>query len=210
MRTAARREEGFTLIELTIAMSVFMVVLVLFAAAIGQFTSATTRTVQLADQGNEARTVYNLFDRSVRIAAAVNRPQKVGNNWYVEWLTSVTTPNLCTQWVLRTDTHTLALRTWVPVSTGTTTPTDWRTVSLDAVNTTAQAPFVFTPATMTSPVQRLGISLYYRRSSAIAATLSTSDFVALNSGISTVTNPDVNSDGVSDKEVCTDISNRRP
>jgi hypothetical protein len=81
---------------------------------------------------------------------------------------------------------------------------------LDTVNTTAQAPFIFTAATMDSPVQRLGISLYYRRSSAVAATLSTSDFVALNTSISSVTNPDVNNDGASDKEVCTDITNRRP
>ncbi|GLY16837.1 prepilin-type N-terminal cleavage/methylation domain-containing protein [Kineosporia rhizophila] len=206
----ARGEDGLTLIEMIVAMTIFGAVLGMFVTVVANFTAMTTKTVNLADQSADARVVYNLFDRSVRSASAVNRPQRTGNNWYVEWLSTVTDPELCTQWVLRTDTDTLALRTWVPVSSGTTTPSNWRTVSTDVVNTNAQAPFVFTAATMTSPLQSLGVNLYYQRGADTGPTQSNTTFVLLNSGISALSNPDVNDDDVSDKEVCTDIANRRP
>src|SRR5689334_5216884 len=110
VRRSDTSDTGLTLTELMIAMSIFMAVLTLFATAIVNFTSAATKTVQISDQGTDARSVYNLFDRLVRSAEAINRPQRTGNNVYVEWLTTVTSPELCTQWVFRIDTNTLAVR----------------------------------------------------------------------------------------------------
>lgn len=203
-------DAGLTLTEMTVAMSVFGAVLALFIGSMSTFIGLATRTVTITSQDSDAQAVYNLFDRSVRSATSINRPQRVGNNWYVEWLGSASSPSLCTQWVLRTDTATLAVRTWVPVATGTTTPSAWRTVATDIVNTSTQQPFVLTPATLTVPIQRFGINLWFRRSTTAAATATSTSFVALNSGLDSVSNPDVNADGVSDKEVCTDISARRP
>jgi prepilin-type N-terminal cleavage/methylation domain-containing protein len=221
MLTAARRsagaagepgesgQAGFTVTELVVAMSIFAVLLAIFGAAIVSFTSATTRTLQTSDQATEARNAFNLFDRQVRSAAAVNRPQLVGANWYVEYRNEAAIPSVCTQWVLRTGTSTLAVRTWVSGVSAVATPSAWRTISTAVVNTPAQPPFSFTAATVTSPRQQLTIDLRFRRGTS-PATVETSTFTAANTSTSTVSNPDVDTDGRSDTQVCQDIPVVRP
>jgi len=190
-------------------MTVFGAVLAMFVGSLSAFMGMSARTVTISTQDNDARAIYTRFDRSVRTATSVNRPQRVGNNWYVEWLTAASATSLCTQWVLRTDSATLAVRTWVPVAIGTTTPSAWRTVATDVVNTADQQPFSLAPATLQTPVQRLALSFWLRRDTTTAATLTATTFVALNSGLGSPSNPDTDQNGVSDKEVCTDIPSRR-
>jgi prepilin-type N-terminal cleavage/methylation domain-containing protein len=208
-------DSGFSLIELIVAMSIFGALLVLFATTILNFTTATTRTVQTSDQGSEARDVFNLFDRQVRSASAINRPVEVGTNWYVEFRTDALPPSTCTQWVLRTATHTLATRSWITGVTPPATPSSWRTIATDVVNLTGplsaggQPPFTFTLATVTSPRQQLITSLRFKQGTS-PATVSTSTFSAANTSTSTVTNPDVNVDGISDSQVCQEIASPRP
>ena len=201
------QDSGYTMVELVVAMGIFSVLLAVFAVTIENFTRATIVSVQTSDQSTQARTIFNLFDKQVRSSSAINRPVLVGGNWYVEFRTDAISPSTCTQWVLRTSTQTLAVRTWTTGVTAVSTPGSWRTLATD-VSSTGQ-PFTFTAGTTEVPNQQLAIDLRYRKGTG-PVTSSRSTFTAQNTNVSTVTNADVNADGVSDTQVCRDISNARP
>ncbi len=201
-------QAGFSLVELVVAMSIFAVILGIFAVTIVNFSNATTRTVATSDQTSTARTVYDLLDKQVRQADAIGRPALVGTNWYVEYRDSTVNPAICTQWVVRTATGTLAMRQW---TTGVSTPVvgAWQALATDDTNPAAgQAPFSFTPATTASPFQQLTVYLSFQAGGPAKATVITSTFTAVNSSTSTSTNPDPTSSSYA--AVCQDIANARP
>lgn len=195
---------GFTLVEMLFAMMIFVVLMSVFAAGISDFSRSTVRTMQTSDQTTQSRVIFNLLDRQVRSAAAINRPVQVGTNWYLEYRNDSVIPSTCTQWVYRRATSTLAVRTW-NTDTGSTPPVPaWRVLATDVVNTAAEPPFAFTAATGTVPLQGLSVSLrFQRRNSPLL--VSTSRFTARNSTVLTESNPDVNADGVSDYQFCQDF-----
>jgi prepilin-type N-terminal cleavage/methylation domain-containing protein len=210
---AGAGQAGFSLVELIVAMSIFAVILSIFGLTIVNFSNATARTIATSDQSTTSRTVYNLLDKQVRAADAINRPVLVGTNYYLEFRNSTVSPPICVQWVDRTATSTLAVRQWVTGGTTTVTPTDWRSLALDDVNATsdAQPPFAFTPATSSIPYQQLTVSLRFRQGTSASASVLNSSFTAANSSTSSVTNADVNNDGVSDTQVCaSDLTSFRP
>jgi type II secretory pathway pseudopilin PulG len=197
------------MIEMLFAMGIFGVLLVIFASAVSDFSGATVRTLRTSDQSTQSRVAFDRFDGQLRSVSAINRPVLVGANWYVEYRSDAFVPSTCTQWVLRTDTHTLATRTWVTGVTAVATPTAWQTLATNVMNTTAQPPFGFVPSTTAVPLQRLSVSLRYQQPNG-PLTLTSSTFAARNSTTSTVTNPDADGDGDSDTEVCKDITGVRP
>jgi prepilin-type N-terminal cleavage/methylation domain-containing protein len=213
-----RDDEGFTLVELLVAMGIFSVLLAIFAAAVTSFSRTTLRTSQTSDQTSQARTAMDLFDRGLRSASEINRPVLVGSNWYVEYRSDAVLPNTCTQWVLRTapGTQVLARRTWV-TDVATPTPSAWRTVATNVVNTNDPAadaarridPFSFEWATPAIPRQRLAVRLRVQQGSG-PLTRYDSTFAARNTSTLTRTNPDANTDNHSDYEVCQDITGARP
>jgi prepilin-type N-terminal cleavage/methylation domain-containing protein len=182
-------DSGFTLVELLVAMGIFSVLLAVFAASMTSFSRSTVRTFRTSDQSSQSRTVFDLFDKQVRSASAITQPGlgTSGLNWYVEYLNDAVVPSKCTQWVLRTDTHTVAVRSWTSGATASSAATVWRPLATDVVNTTAQVPFGFLASTTNVPRQRLTVSLRFRQGSG-PLTLSTSTFVARNTSTSTGTN----------------------
>jgi prepilin-type N-terminal cleavage/methylation domain-containing protein len=180
-------ESGFTLIELLVAMGIFAVLMAIFSTSMADFSRSTVRTYRTSDQTTQSRVVFNLFDKQVRAASVITHPALVGLNWYVEYRNDAVTPSTCTQWVLRTDTHALAFRSWTAGASAASTVSAWRTVVTDAANTTAQAPFGFTASTTDVPRQSLSVSLLFRQGTG-PVTVSNSVFVARNSTTSTVTN----------------------
>lgn len=195
---ATTGDDGFTLVEFIVAMGIFAGLLAIFATAVSSFASTTVRINRTADQSAHARTAFNLLDKQVRAATAINPPgaNTANVNWYVEFQQVALLPNTCTQWVLRTDTHTLAMRTWVSGPTTAQTPTPWRTIATDVVNystpsTTATnvAPFTFTAATAGLEKQQLSVNLLFRQSLTGPVTTIGSTYVARNSSSTSVTNP---------------------
>lgn len=184
--TVERDDSGFTLVELIVAMSIFAALLAIFGVAVQSFSKSTVRTLQTSDQSTQARVVYSRFDKQVRSAYAISVPGLVGVKWYVEYLDTTVDPNVCTQWVLRTDTHVLETRKW---NDGATTAPAWRQSATNVANTTAaaQAPFVLTKSTTTVPLQQLSVRLRYQQGSG-PLTVSNSVFTARNSLISSPTN----------------------
>jgi prepilin-type N-terminal cleavage/methylation domain-containing protein len=209
---AGDRQSGFSLVELIVAMSIFAVILAIFGITLVNFSSATARTAATSDQSTTARTVYNLFDKQVRAADAINRPVLVGTNYYLEFENTTVNPGICIQWVDRTATNTLAYRQWA-VSATTVVAGAWQTVATTDVNTTSggQPPFQFAPATTADPFQQLTINLQFKQANgAASATVVTSTFTAANSSTSSKSNPDLDGNGVSDSPVCQNIATFQP
>ena len=196
-------QAGFSLVELIVAMSIFAVILAIFGITIVNFSNATARTAATSDQATTARTVYNLFDKQVRSADAVNRPGWAGTNYYVEYENTTASPTVCTQWVVRTATATLATRTWTTGTGSADTPGAWRTVATNGSNATtdSQPPFQFTAATTASPFQQLTLNLRFKQGGNASATVLTSTFTAANSSTSSKSNA-ADSTGASASPIC--------
>ncbi len=205
-------DRGTTLIEVIVAMSIFSVIITIFGVAVTQWTQSIVRGDAIADQTSAARTAFDFLDRQVPAASAVNYPVLSGSSWYLEFRTDATSPSTCTQWRLDTDTQLLQWRTW-PTDTGVLgTPTAWRTAATGVVNSVdpSQKPFSMDKVDAQYAQQRLDMRLRLQQSTG-PVTQSNATFTARNTSPTTQTDADVNNDGVSDNEVCTDISGtRRP
>jgi prepilin-type N-terminal cleavage/methylation domain-containing protein len=185
---AARRgdDSGLTIVELLVAMGIFGVLLAIFSSAMMSLSKATVRTLQRSTQTSESRTIFDLFDKQVRSASAVNSAGlgTSGLNWYVEYKNEIAVPTTCTQWVLRTDTDTLAFRTYTD---GAVAGSTWRTVAKDVVNTTTQPPFALTVSSAAIPMQRLSLNLRFQKGKG-PLSLSNSVFTARNTSTATDSN----------------------
>jgi prepilin-type N-terminal cleavage/methylation domain-containing protein len=204
MRAARTRRDdsGFTLVELLVAMSLVGVLVAVFMAAVTQMTRATVRVQNVTTSSDEARRVYERFERQFRSASEVNRPVRTGTTWYLEFRTSATgtTTAQCTQWRYLASAGQVQLRTWSDVSSPVAGA--WVTVGSRVVNDpVTQPPFAFAPADLTYSRQRVTLDL--RASSGVPGSARVSGLVvARNSSPNSVTNADGNGDGVSDNQVC--------
>jgi Tfp pilus assembly protein PilV len=205
----ARREAGFSLIEYSVSMGIFAVVIGITVSGVAFMARDTVKTTNLSTTTDQTRQAFTKLDRQVRYASAINMPGKnaAGNRWYVDFLgldgDGVST---CYQWRLDTTTHQLGYRQWVP--TATTLPADFITVASNISNDTsaAEAPFVFVRADTDTPLQGIDVNLLGEKASAGnqnkgTVTVDTS-LSARNSSVSSQTNEDANNDGVSDNPVC--------
>ena len=195
-------DAGWTLAEVVVVMTVTAVLLAAvgtaLVAAIGAYSSVLDES--LAD--DRGRVILDRFDRDLRQASSVNLPQRVGNAWFVEYLTDVRDtgePSTCTQWRLDSGTHTLDVRTWT--TTATQAP-QWGTAATGVVNDpSTQPPFAVTLASSTVAHEQLTIELHLLLSHAGAATRAA--VAARNSSTASPSNTDADGDGASDTPVCT-------
>ena len=197
-------DSGYTLVELIVSMSILAFLIAIFMAAITQEYKNTVRTQAVSTSADETLRTMNRLDHTIRYAGAVNRPVEVGTNWYLEYQTTATLNGaqpVCTQWKFDSTADTVAYRTWT-VTGGAVTPTPFITTSTHVVNNPAtQQPFTFLPADPVYTKQRVVVWLIVQNSRGNGAQIQ-STFTALNTSTATVTNPDLDSNGVSDTQVC--------
>jgi prepilin-type N-terminal cleavage/methylation domain-containing protein len=177
---ARRRESGYTLIEMLVAMGLMSVLIGIFMAGIVQMTKSAVRVQNVNNSTDEVRRAFDRMDRQLRYASAVNTPGQTGSDWYVEFLTTATgtATGQCTLWRLVNSTHRLQYRTWVPASA---TASTWITVASNVVNDpTTQPPFTLTPANNTYTRQQVALYLKVSNGQPGGAEVSAS-FIARNS-----------------------------
>ena len=202
-------DSGFTLTELLVSMAIFAIVITVFMGAMVSITHATARAQEVANAGDSVRMAFQMLDRQIRYAEAINSPG-VGSSGahYFEFLTSAQRDGelpLCTQWRFDPVEGTLAYRTWRDVTVGTVS--DWREVAdwmrNDLSGATPRTPFTLLSTGGSRTRQELVVSFDAGRTptSEAGADVATS-FVARNSSAGSITN-DNNKDGVSDAFVCT-------
>ncbi|MGY1550222.1 PulJ/GspJ family protein [Microbacterium sp. A588] len=123
-RLDRRDEQGYTLVELLVAMGVFSVFLVLFISAIVSVSRASTQARVDAQTSSSVGIAMQRIERSVRYADSINYPGSNAGASYVEWRTDATSASsgvdTCTQLRYTAGDGKLAMRTWDAASSPST------------------------------------------------------------------------------------------
>ena len=206
---AGAPDQGFTVIELMIAMAIFSIFIGIVLSAIVSITKASTKVQVTAQSTSTELAVFERLDHQIRYADSIDWPG-VGSpsgDMYIEFRTPASstatgTSPLCTQWRYDIATRSLQSRTWSDV-TGATPPTLWETYLTNMPNDGGSTyPFKLTPAaTGSSTMQELTLTLDSGNAAVKGAAVSTT-FVARNSSISSPSNTDNTTPGTSDTPIC--------
>jgi Tfp pilus assembly protein PilW len=200
--TAEEPDAGWTVVEVVVAMTIASALLAAVGWALVGAIGAYSHVLDESLADDRGRVILDRVDRDLRQVSSVNLPERVGNLWFVEYLTDVKdtgNPSTCTQWRLDTGTHTLDVRSWT--STATEAP-QWGTAATGVVNDpSTQPPFTVTSASSTVAHQQLTVELHLRLSHGDAT--SRAAVTARNSSTASPSNTDADGDGASDTPVCT-------
>lgn len=161
-----RDDDGFTVVEVVLAMAVLAVAFGVFATALRIMTTATSRVSSVGTSATAARQAGDLLGRQASVASAANIPGlgQTGTTWYVEFTTDAVRAGddpQCTQWRYLPPaagrTGTLDYRT---SSTVTRVVGTWQTVASSLVNDPlTQPPFTLYPPDAGFKVMRLSTDL---------------------------------------------------
>jgi len=210
---AARRQAGFSLLELTAAMGIFSIFILVFIAAVVGVSRGTTTARNTAQSSSGALIVFQNLDRQVRYADSINFPGAGPSGArYIEFRTpaanSASGVATCTQWRFVPGEQRVESRRWQDI-TGPTLPS-WSTkvggiTDLGGVG----YPFSVIPASAVgSTQQQLRLTLEAGDATIGGETSIDSVFVARNSSLQSPSNVDNNNDGNSDTPVCNPTGSR--
>ncbi|GIM88253.1 prepilin-type N-terminal cleavage/methylation domain-containing protein [Paractinoplanes toevensis] len=137
IETPEAGDEGFSLIELIVSMSVMAVIMVIVTGAITEVYSDVNRTDSLSNARDQIGNSFRRLDKELRYATWVSTPAQVGGVWYLEYAT----PTNCQQLVFRNGALTRAVWTLPGTTPGAAT-----TIATDLTQTGSFAPFtVYAP-----------------------------------------------------------------
>lgn len=184
-----RREEGSTLLEVVVGMSIMSVFLATFTGAIVTLTRTQNRAQALTTSAGQLNTAFQRLDSTIRYAAAISAPGTTGpaGAWYVEYLTTATGKQVCTQLRVDAAARQLQTRTWQLTDTGSTTPTAWVPLASSVTNgsalpsSTGVVPFVLTYRDGGVAFERLTVQLVATTGNPAVTSRSAVTFTALNS-----------------------------
>jgi prepilin-type N-terminal cleavage/methylation domain-containing protein len=180
----ARRDAGFTLIELMVAMMVFSIFLAILTTSIIGLTRSATKLQVAAVSSNQELSVFSALDREIRYADGVNAQGTGATDTYIEFripsdstASNVTT---CTQWRYDPTAGTIASRTWPDGNLGAAT--SWNVLLSNVANDGgANYPFQFIAAP-SGGLEEMQLQLDAGNTS-VKGALITSTFVARNSRV---------------------------
>lgn len=200
-------ESGMTLIELIVAMSIFLIFMAMMLGTTVTLAKSASRTQITAQASNSTLTVFGAFDRQVRYADAINFPGTgVSGARYIEFRTPATSSasgeTTCTQWRYSPGLGRLESRTWQDGSSPTVGA--WSTKQTDLIDDGGPAyPFELQPASVTgSTMQLLTVRIHAGNASLDAGAAMSTSFVARNSSTGSPSNTDADNSKVSDTPIC--------
>ncbi len=183
IRERAEADGGFTMLEVVMTMTIMAIVLVMFTAGISQAFTAEERVDAGANSESQITIAFQRLDREVRYAAGISTPGTVGANTFVEFLTTFTGTNVCTELRLNSTTQQLSQRTWTQ-GQSPLVPTSWSQL---ATGVTSATPFTVYQSGAVYNFQRMEVQLAVTTGTNKSATTKQSDitFTALNTTLST-------------------------
>jgi prepilin-type N-terminal cleavage/methylation domain-containing protein len=107
-RRPDRGDEGFSLIEIMMSMTIFSIVTTITVSAIVQIYSAVNKIETIAMARDQLATSFGRLDKEIRYATWVNSPGQFNGAWYIEF----ETPTGCRQ--LAFNGGVLTLASWTP------------------------------------------------------------------------------------------------
>jgi len=153
-RREQRSDEGFTLMELLVAIGLLSILMAIVTAALVSMFQTVRKQQNQADAIDQIRFVVDKLDKSVRYANAINTPGagSTAGTLYVEWrignLTGATNySQTCNQWRFDSTNGLLQSRTWTEGTSGSTL-TSWFTQADHIVQHGSTAVFVLPISTI--------------------------------------------------------------
>jgi type II secretory pathway pseudopilin PulG len=145
LRRLSDREEGFTLVEVIVASSVLMLVLVIFLSTLISVQRTASNIDKRSQNQNQARLAVEALDRQVRSANYIYEPTSAVTGITTGYGLKVYTQNnaptrnpapgyLCTLFQITTGNQ-LQVRTWPPLQPTKASP--WLTLATGVVNRTS-------------------------------------------------------------------------
>lgn len=183
MRRLRAPDDGFTLVEIVVATSIMAACMAMFTAGIIQIYRFVNKTETAADAQGQLAIAFQRLDKELRYASGISTPGLVGDNPYVEYLTTGTGTAVCSQLRLNVTTGVLQYRSWDQGSSPLA-PSGWATL---AAGVSSAQPFTVTPAGSTFNFQRLTLSLVVSSGGGGTATTTQTEvtFTALNTSLAT-------------------------
>jgi prepilin-type N-terminal cleavage/methylation domain-containing protein len=193
-RCELRRDDGMTMIEVVVSLTLMAVLMTVFTTAVIQVYRNVNQTDTLSSGQSQLNNVFLRLDKEVRYASGISLPVAVptgSDTWYVEYLNTNRGTEICTQLRL-TPGGLLQRRTWnrneAPIR-----PSGWTVLASKVDNTGNANPFTFTAADPSSASGSLGGSNFHQLTIKLAAlgqnnqavTESTIKFTALNTSLAT-------------------------
>ena len=195
-------ESGFSMIETIMGMALMTIFMSLFTGAMLNMFGAANKVSTVNETASQLNIAFGRLDKQVRYAAAISPEGQSGGNWYVEYLTTNTGSNVCSQLKLNPTTQLLQERTWTVPAAGAAVPSGWSQLANDITNgsqsaTSTDRPFQFIAVHGAAKYEQLTIRLFAekRSNNGITSSVSSVTFTALNS--TTVT---------STTGICTEVS----
>lgn len=192
---SARRESGFTVIELMVAMLIFGIFLAIISTSILALTRSSSRIQVAAVSTNQELSVFQRLDKQIRYADGIN-PQGTGSpsgDTYFEFRTpsdsSATGTTTCTQWRYDPNARSIASRQWTDGDLSSATP--WNVQLTNVANDgVAGYPFAFVAANaaVVGSMQEIVLTLDAGNAVVKGAAIS-STFVARNSAVTASNQP---------------------
>ena len=172
---------GVTLIEVTVAMTLMVVVLSMFSTAMIAVYRTISRSEAVTIAQTQVTLAFQRLDRQVRYATSISQPTTGTAGYpYVEFLTTFDGVPRCTQWRLRTHHPVLALQTrsWLRDATPDST---WTTLASNIRPVSGTVPFTRLTPDSASQFQRLQVRLEASSGGTTASKQLDMIFTALNS-----------------------------
>jgi prepilin-type N-terminal cleavage/methylation domain-containing protein len=110
-RLDARRDDGVTMIEIVVSLTLMAVLMTIFSTAVIDVYRNVNQTEAISSGQSQLNTIFLRLDKDVRYASAISKPQ-TGGTWYVEYLNTNSGTEICTQLRLTTASGMLQRRTW--------------------------------------------------------------------------------------------------
>jgi type II secretory pathway pseudopilin PulG len=159
-------DDGTSLIEVIVGMALMAIFMSIFVGVIVAMTNAQSKTQSITQTSANVGQAFLTLDKTVRYSAAISAPGtgSPSGDWYVEYRTTNSGVEVCTQLRVDVATKQLQRRTWTVANSAATGLTGWTPVASEITNGGAAAgstdqPFVRPTPAATADFQQLKITL---------------------------------------------------
>lgn len=213
-RRSSRAQAGYSLVEMVVAISIFMIFSSMVTASIVQLTRSAAASETRAASSSVLSNAFQNLDRSIRYASSVNFPGVGGDgSTYIEYwvspLAAADGQGKCVQWRYNPTAGTLATRSWHSDTDHDGTLGVWQVKAsnvqaADAGTPTWKYPFELIPAAG-SASQQVVFTLRVGSDAYGAVSRAQTRFVARNSNDTSASNAEI--PGSSPPESATPVCN---